>query len=81
MILKQRKHSGTRNPEIREYEIRHREIIRKAAAEGIVLLKNEGTLIPLEKGSRIALYGAGSYQTIVGGTGSAAVHMREIVSV
>ena len=81
MILKQRKHSGTRNPEIREYEIRHREIIRKTAADDIVLLKNEGNLLPLEKGSRIALYGAGSYQTIVGGTGSAAVHMREIVSV
>ena len=49
-------------------------------AEGIVLMKNEG-ILPLQKGSKIALFGAGAGRTIKGGTGSGDVNEREVVSI
>ena len=39
--LKERTFSGTMNPEIQPWETEHRKVARRAAAEGIVLLKNE----------------------------------------
>lgn len=61
-------------------ELAHRVIARKAAAEGIVLLKNDGVL-PLSPGSSIALYGGGARYTIKGGTGSGSVNNRSNVSI
>jgi len=60
-------------------ELRNRQLARKAAAEGFVLLKNDGTLPLKEK--RIALYGAGARMTVKGGTGSGAVRERYSVSI
>ena len=40
--------------------LRNAEICGKAAAEGIVLLRNDGTL-PLDYGARIALFGRCNY--------------------
>ena len=54
----------------RAYEAAHRALARRAAAESIVLLQNEGTVPPLAVGSRLALYGAGALQMVKGGTGS-----------
>ena len=56
MKLRTRGISGTRNQAESERERAHRVIARKAAAEGIVLLENNGVL-PLKKGSNVALYG------------------------
>lgn len=79
--LKERNFSGTTNPEIKPWEKKHRQIAREAAAEGIVLLKNEDHVLPLKEGSAVALYGAGAGRTIKGGTGSGDVNERERVSI
>ena len=49
-------------------ELENRRIAYEAACEGMVLLKNDGTL-PL-KNKKVALYGPGAARTIKGGTGS-----------
>lgn len=79
--LKQRSYPGSTSLEVTQREIDNRAIARRAAAEGIVLLKNEGNLLPLEAGSRVALFGAGAAKTMKGGTGSGDVNERESVSI
>ena len=79
--LRERNFSGTTNPEIQPWEMKHRQIAREAAAEGMVLLKNEDHVLPLKEGSAVALYGAGAGRTIKGGTGSGDVNERERVSI
>lgn len=80
-ILKERAFSGTTDPKVQPWETEHRKVARRAAAEGIALLKNEDNLLPLKAGSNVALYGAGAGRTIKGGTGSGDVNERENVSV
>ncbi len=48
----------------------HIRLSRKAAAEGMVLLKNENGLLPLKAGSRVALFGKASADYVKGGGGS-----------
>ena len=79
--LKERTFSGTTNPEVQPWETEHRQVAREAAAEGIVLLKNEDQILPLKAGSAVAIYGAGAGRTIKGGTGSGDVNEREKVSI
>ena len=59
---------GATSPEESNREREHRKLAREAAAEGIVLLKNDGVL-PIHPG-KIALYGPGSRMTVKGGSGS-----------
>lgn len=54
---------------------------RQAAAEGMVLLKNEDKVLPLKKGSTVALFGQGQIDLIKGGTGSGDVTTEHIVGV
>ena len=75
-----RTYSGTTSGAVSQRELDSRVIARQAAAEGMVLLKNDGVL-PLEKGSRVALFGGGAVKTIKGGTGSGDVNEREVVSI
>lgn len=48
----------------------HIRLSKNAAEEGMVLLKNEGKLLPLAKGSKIALFGKGTFDYVKGGGGS-----------
>ena len=80
-VLKERIFSGTRDPKVQEWETEHRQLAKEAAAEGIVLLKNEDQILPLKEGSKVALYGAGAGRTIKGGTGSGDVNERERVTI
>lgn len=60
----------------------HAEITRTAANEGIILLKNEGGVLPLsDKGKKIALFGLGSYDLFAGGQGSGEVNAAKIVNI
>ncbi|MCC8051988.1 MAG: glycoside hydrolase family 3 C-terminal domain-containing protein [Clostridiales bacterium] len=79
--MKTRTFTGTTNPEIQPYEVAHREVARRAAAESIVLLKNEGNVLPVSVDTPIALYGAGAGHTIKGGTGSGDVNERYSVTI
>ncbi|MDO5424867.1 MAG: glycoside hydrolase family 3 C-terminal domain-containing protein [Eubacteriales bacterium] len=80
MKLRKRGFTGTLSPEESRREKEHRVLIRRAAAESIVLLENDGTL-PLKKGAKIALYGAGARYTVKGGTGSGSVNNRSNVTI
>lgn len=73
-------HSGNLQQEPSEREIRHRALAGKAAAEGIVLLKNDGVL-PLKLSDPIALFGSGADKTVKGGIGSGDVNNRENISI
>lgn len=68
---------NTRTESQREKE--HKALARQAAAEGIVLLKNDNVL-PLTTRS-VALYGPGSRMTVKGGSGSGDVRERHSVSI
>ena len=48
----------------------HIALSKAAAAEGMVLLKNSRNLLPLKKGSKIALFGKGTFDYVKGGGGS-----------
>ena len=48
----------------------HIALSKQAAQEGMVLLKNNDSLLPLRSGSRVALFGKGSFDYVKGGGGS-----------
>lgn len=73
-------HSGTLKSRRSKRELTNAMLARKAAAEGMVLLKNEG-ILPLKRPISIALLGGGSVQTVKGGIGSGDVNSRESISV
>lgn len=59
----------------------HAEVTRNAAAEGMVLLKNEKNTLPFSnKQKEISLFGVTSYAWITGGTGSGSVNNKHTVS-
>ena len=79
--IKTRHFTGTTDNTVMKRELDNRKIARRAAAEGMVLLKNEGQHLPLKEGTKVALYGVGASRTIKGGTGSGDVNERETVSI
>ena len=63
---------------VTERELKNKALAFEAAAEGIVLLENDGVL-PMKPG-KLALFGAGAAYTIQGGSGSGEVNVRHAVN-
>jgi len=78
---------GFENPDIPDErsvdDPKHRELIREVAGQGLVLLKNDGNVLPLRKeevkGKKIALLGLAKEALIHGG-GSASLHSHYRIS-
>ena len=70
------KYPASNNPDFKA----HAAITRQSACEGIVLLKNNGTL-PWKEGTikTVALFGENSYDFLSGGTGSGCVHPPYVI--
>ncbi|PWW75923.1 Glycoside Hydrolase Family 3 protein [Tuber magnatum] len=68
-------------PEVANNRPEHRAFLRRAASEGIVLLKNEKGLLPLklEKAKQVAFIGPNAKESVAAGGGSAALnpHYRQ----
>ncbi len=60
---------------------KHITLSRKAATEGMVLLKNENKALPLKKSEKIALFGKATIEYIKGGGGSGDVHTPYICNI
>ena len=59
----------------------HRDISRRAARAGMVLLKNEEKLLPFAEGTKIALFGKATIDYVKGGGGSGDTTVREIMNI
>lgn len=57
----------------------HAQVAREAAAEAMILLRNENNTLPMEAGKKIAIYGLGSKRFIAGGAGSGNVNKPYVV--
>ena len=74
-------YSGTLNNECTVRESAHAGLARKLAAEGIVLLRNDDGVLPLDITKPVALFGNGADKTVKGGTGSGDVNNRYNITV
>ncbi|MBO5360191.1 MAG: glycoside hydrolase family 3 C-terminal domain-containing protein [Clostridia bacterium] len=61
--------------------LKHTQLSRKAAADGMVLLKNNNNALPLKKGESIALFGKATIEYIKGGGGSGDVNTPYICNI
>ncbi len=59
----------------------HAALSRRAASEGMVLLKNENNALPLSKNEKVALFGKATIEYIKGGGGSGDVHCPYVVNI
>ena len=58
----------------------HAEVARKAAAEAMVLLRNENNTLPIKDAKKVALYGITALDFVAGGTGSGNVNKAYVVN-
>ncbi len=58
----------------------HAQVARKAAAEAMVLLRNENNTLPIKDAKKVALYGITALDFVAGGTGSGNVNKAYVVN-
>ena len=59
----------------------HALLSRKVATEGIVLLKNENNVLPLDINENIAIFGKAQFDYVKGGGGSGDVHSPYVINI
>ena len=69
------------SPEITSRETRNMEKVRRIAAEGMVLLENNGILPLKADGRALAVFGNGVRRMVKGGTGSGDVNSRTVINI
>ena len=57
---------------------KHIQLSREAACEGIVLLKNNDDILPLERGKKVAIFGKAQIDYVKGGGGSGNVYSEYV---
>ncbi|WP_284292615.1 glycoside hydrolase family 3 C-terminal domain-containing protein [Luteimicrobium album] len=73
--------AATTNPSPGALELTNAALSERAATQGMVLLENHDSALPMQKSGNVALFGVGAYKTVKGGTGSGRVNNRSTVSV
>lgn len=71
---------GVERTEPRPEYAAHEQTALQAAREGIVLLKNEGNILPLAKGSVLNLFGKGVHEFRIGAVGAGKINPRYSVN-
>lgn len=73
-----KKYSYTNSPDLNQHAL----LVRKAASEGMVLLKNKDATLPLPKRKiTVAPFGIATYESKIGGTGSGDVNEKYSISI
>ena len=78
VVVKSPKFRGYKASEAPDLEA-HAQVCKKAADEGVVLMKNNKKALPISKEKQIALFGVTSYDFIPGGTGAGDVNRPYVV--
>ncbi len=68
---------GGNNPDLNAHAL----IAKRAAEEGMVLLKNDDSTLPIATSKKIASFGIAQINTLKGGTGSGDVHSAYVTSI
>ncbi len=68
---------GDNNSKITGCE-KHIQLSREAACEGMVLLKNNDNILPLKKGTKVAIFGKAQIDYVKGGGGSGIVYCEYV---
>lgn len=54
---------------LNDWKVQADQLVEEIESEGLVLLKNENSALPLTKGSKVSLFGRSSVDLVLGGTG------------